>query len=464
MGLRQHAAAAIALALSVVGPAVSAATPSINLPLSPRLHKTDGALIGTCNVVAQGAVGDNATDNTAVFREVAAGCRALYPNGASIIVPPGAYVTGPFNLSSNTTLIVEAGAAIVGSLNPDVYPLVVQLPLDEAYRAPHMHNTQYQALISSYGAVNVALTGGGTIEGLGWTWWANMTANSSNLWAHQRPKLVEFVDSVGVTVRNVTLQNSPFWTLHPIFCTNVELSHLRIYAPRNHGNTDGVDPDSCQNVHVSDVLIDVGDDAVSVKSGLHWRTRQKVPAADYLFERVTILFRNFAIGSSVSGDVRNITFRDSTIGDDLGSSPWAIKLKTDSQEGGVVDGVTFRNVRLGLITFCGSSKFVFPTHCNPGKETGATAIDMGMGYGGLEPTDPGILRNVVFDGVYGVGPTGVVASWRGLPGKPVCGVTVTNVTLKQGITWECTDVSNVTLKDVSPSPKGSCVSTGVGAV
>lgn len=222
--------------------------------------------------------------------------------------------------------------------------------------------------------------------------------------------------------------------------------------------------DSCQNVHVSDVLIDVGDDAVSVKSGLHWRTRQKVPAADYLFERVTILFRNFAIGSSVGGDVRNITFRDSTIGDDLGSSPWAIKLKTDSQEGGVVDGVTFRNVRLGLITFCGSSKFVFPKQCSPGKETGATAIDMGMGYGGLEPTNPGILRNVVFDGVYGVGPTGVVANWRGLPGKPVCGVTVTNVTLKQGIAWECKDVSNVTLKDVSPSPKGSCVSTGVGAV
>ena len=50
--------------------------------------------------------------------------------------------------------------------------------------------------------------------------------------------------------------------------------------------------------------IDVGDDAVSVKSGLHWKTKAKVPAQNYLFERVTILYRNFAIGSDVSGDVR----------------------------------------------------------------------------------------------------------------------------------------------------------------
>ena len=58
---------------------------------------------------------------------------------------------------------------------------------------------------------------------------------------------------------------------------------------------------------VTDVTIDVGDDAVSVKAGLHWKTKKKVPAQNYLFERVTILHRNFAIGSDVSGDVINIT-------------------------------------------------------------------------------------------------------------------------------------------------------------
>ena len=46
----------------------------------------------------------------------------------------------------------------------------------------------------------------------------------------------------------------------------------------------------------------------------------------------------------------NITFKDSVIGDDLGSSPWAIKLKTDSQEGGIVDGIYFINLTIGNST------------------------------------------------------------------------------------------------------------------
>ena len=185
---------------------------------------------------------------------------------------------------------------------------------------------------------------------------------------------------------------------------------------------DGVDPDSCNNVHVHDVTIDVGDDAVSVKSGIHWKTHTKVPAQNYVFERVTILFRNFAIGSSVSGDVKNITFKDGVIGDDLGSSPWAIKLKTDSQEGGLVDGIRFSNVRIGNITYCGSSKFVFtPPHskknlCEP-KENGATMVDMSMGYVGAK-TNPGRLTNVVFEDIYGIGPTGRLMWAQGLDQVP----------------------------------------------
>ena len=36
---------------------------------------------------------------------------------------------------------------------------------------------------------------------------------------------------------------------------NDDLNVLCCRAPRDHGNTDGVDPDSCDDVHVSDVLV-----------------------------------------------------------------------------------------------------------------------------------------------------------------------------------------------------------------
>jgi polygalacturonase len=296
---------------------------------------------------------------------------------------------GPFNLSSNTVLRVEG--TISGSRDPSNYPIVTQQPLDEAYRAPYMLNRQHQALISAYSARNVSVVGPGTVDGNGWDWWFAVSHEPNGTYNRQvcreghrrqavpacfiqRPKLLEFVDCTDVLIAGtgtaadqvLTLKNSPFWTVHPTFCVGVRMANLSVLAPRDHGNTDGVDPDSCDDVHVTDVTIDVGDDAVSVKSGLHWKTKQKVAAQNYLFERVTILHRNFAIGSDVSGDVLNVTFRDSVIGDDHGSSPWAIKLKTDSQEGGVVDGIRFLNLTIGNITYCGSSAFVYnPPHSAP---------------------------------------------------------------------------------------------------
>ena len=433
-----------------------------------------------CTVAHFGAVPDNATDNTAAFRA------AFASSCDEVVVPPGTWMTGPFNLSSHTVLRVFG--TISGSRDPTLYPVVIQQPLDEAYRAPYMHNRQRQALISAYSAVNITVVGSGTVDGNGWDWWRNITSNVSNNLCRdhcpgsscpeacliQRPKLVEFVDCTDVTVQGgpeqerLTFKNSPFWTLHPTFSTNVRISQVNVLAPRDHGNTDGVDPDSCDNVHVSDVLIDVGDDAVSVKSGLHWKNKTKVAAQNYVFERVDIVFRNFAIGSDVSGDVRNITFRDSTIGDDLGSSPWAIRIKTDSQEGGIVDGVAFQNIRIGNITYCGSSRFVFtPPHarkdlCSP-REQPATMIDIHMGYVGAK-TRPGRVRNVVIDGLHGIGPSGPCMHACGLSnatGCPGCAehiqnLTITNVSLVQGDMWMCSLVDGAVLRDVKPMPHGSC--------
>lgn len=144
-----------------------------------------------------------------------------------------------------------------------------------------MLNRQRQALISAYSARNITIMGAGTIDGNGWDWWNNVSfANGTNICSGcktnaqqevtcpqsclvQRPKLIEFVDTTDVVISGaskdspLTLRNSPFWTLHPIFCKNVQIRFLNVLAPRDHGNTDGIDPDSCNNVHVADCHIEV---------------------------------------------------------------------------------------------------------------------------------------------------------------------------------------------------------------
>lgn len=46
-----------------------------------------------------------------------------------------------------------------------------------------------------------------------------------------------------IVISNITLQDSPFWTLHPYDCRNVTISNVTIMAPLYDApNTDGIDP------------------------------------------------------------------------------------------------------------------------------------------------------------------------------------------------------------------------------
>ncbi|CAI0441654.1 unnamed protein product [Linum tenue] len=79
----------------------------------------------------------------------------------------------------------------------------------------------------------------GTIDGQGDVWW--------NMWKQRtlqytRPGLVEFMNSHDIIISNVTFKNSPFWNIHPVYCSNVVVRYVTILAPHNSPNTDGVDP------------------------------------------------------------------------------------------------------------------------------------------------------------------------------------------------------------------------------
>jgi polygalacturonase len=60
-----------------------------------------------------GGAGDGRTLNTAAFaRAVASIDRRRAPGGATLYVPPGVWLTGPFNLTSRMTLFLARGAVI----------------------------------------------------------------------------------------------------------------------------------------------------------------------------------------------------------------------------------------------------------------------------------------------------------------------------------------------------------------
>ena len=68
-------------------------------------------------------------------------------------------------------------------------------------------------------------------------------------------------------IEDLTLINSPAWTVNPVRCKNVNIRGLTIINPPDSPNTDGINPDSCRLVRISDCYISVGDDCITIKSG-----------------------------------------------------------------------------------------------------------------------------------------------------------------------------------------------------
>ncbi|KAI6699850.1 hypothetical protein NL676_014174 [Syzygium grande] len=290
-----------------------------------------------------GGVGDGGRPETETFRRAVRHMRRFGGAGGSQLnVPKGTWVTGSFNLTSNFTLFLEEGALILGSQDPNDWPIIEPLP---SYgRGRERLGGRHISLIHGNGLTDVVITGNnGTIDGQGRMWW--------ELWwnrtlEHTRGHLVELVNSHNILISNLTFRNSPFWTIHPVYCSNVVIKDMTILAPLNAPNTDGIDPDSCSKVCIEDCYIESGDDLVAVKSGWdQYGIATAHPSSDIIVRRVsgtTPTCSGVGIGSEMSGGILNVTIEDLHVWD----SAAGIRIKTDIGRGGYIANISISNVMM----------------------------------------------------------------------------------------------------------------------
>ncbi|XP_039062845.1 probable polygalacturonase [Hibiscus syriacus] len=290
-----------------------------------------------------GGVGDGKTSNTAAFWKALIHMQRFVDHGGSQLnVPRGKWLTGSFNLTSNFTLFLEEGAVILGSQDPKEWPLVEPLP---SYgRGRERPGARHTSLIHGDGLTNVIITGqNGTIDGQGRMWWDlwwNKTLN------HTRGHLVEIMNSRNILISNLTFMNSPFWTIHPVYCSNVVIKGMTILAPLNAPNTDGIDADSCINVCIEDCFIESGDDLVAVKSGWdQYGIRIARPSSNIIVRRIsgtTPTCSGVGIGSEMSGGISNVTIEDMNVW----NSAAGIRIKTDKGRGGYITNISINNITM----------------------------------------------------------------------------------------------------------------------
>lgn len=311
------------------------------------------------NVTDYGAKNDSSAIATkAIEKAIAA---AVEKGGGTVYFGPGKYLTGPIHLKSNITIFIDAGAELHFSDNFDDYlPMV-----PSRWEGTTVNN--FSPLFYAYKAENIAIVGRGLINGHGKKWWdtsenfANVKpqkymdifhANNKKViapdlegWVERgflRPPFIQPLFCKNVLIQGIKIINSPFWTVNPEFCENVTVEGITIENPPSP-NTDGINPESCKYVHISNCHISVGDDCITIKSGKDRDGRKwNMPAENYTITNCTMLSGHggVVIGSEMSGGVKKITISNCVFdGTDRG-----IRIKTARGRGGVVEDIRVDNI------------------------------------------------------------------------------------------------------------------------
>jgi polygalacturonase len=261
------------------------------------------------NVLKYGAKNDSSKLATAAIKKaIDAASKA---GGGTVFFPAGKYLTGPIHLKSNITIFIDAGAELHFSDNFDHY-----LPMVKS-RYEGVDVTSFSPLFYAYKAENIAIKGRGLIDGHGKKWWdfveGYKEGQPRSKWqllfdelnkdillpddpkqmkrGFLRPPFIQTMYCKNVQIDGITIQNSPFWTVNPQFSENVTIHGVTIFNPHSLApNTDGINPESCNNVHISNSHISVGDDCITIKSGKDKPGRaMNVPAENYTITNCTML-------------------------------------------------------------------------------------------------------------------------------------------------------------------------------
>lgn len=272
-------------------------------------------------------------------------------NGGTVVVPAGIFLTSSLELKDNVELHLTPGAVLKFSDNQDDYPVVFS-------RWEGAARDVYASCLYADGAKNISVTGRGTLDGSGKKWW-HIFRNDFDSLKYPRPKLISFCNCENVLLRDISCINSPSWTINPILCTNVTCDNLSILNPADSPNTDGIDPESCKNVRISNCNIDVGDDCIAIKAGTE-DAEKLVPCENITITGCTMVHGHggIVIGSEMSGGVKNVTVGNCVFQD----TDRGIRLKSRRGRGGCVEDICVSNIIMdnvicpfiiNLYYFCG---------------------------------------------------------------------------------------------------------------
>lgn len=357
------------------------------------------------NVRTYGATGNGTTLDTSAIQKAIDAC--VSAGGGKVLFPQGAYLSGSLELKSGVHLILTPEAVLLGSRDLKDYPS--------------------RKLIYASDATNVGISGGGTIDGQGDAFWekkAEPYRGSSyggtaqfHYRALPRPSFLYFRRCKGVSLENVTLKNSPSWTVHLLRCKDARVENITIRNPLHGPNTDGIDVNSSIDVLIRGCDIITGDDGVVLKSTEpgHDHPSQNITVEDC---RIWSACNCLKLGTETHDRFDNIVFRNCHVygdSDDHLERPLAgVAIES-------VDGAHLANITVSDITMKNVRAPIFVRLGHRGGNSPHTQQ--------VEPRVPGRIDKVVFRNITAKHSM-FTSSITGIPGHDVSDIALENVQLE----------------------------------
>lgn len=356
-----------------------------------------------------GARGDGVTLDTEAIQKALDECGKA--GGGIVRIPKGIYLSGAVFMKSKTTLRIEEGATLKGSDALEDYPIIDS-------RFAGTEQKCHASLINAIDVHDITITGKGVVAGSG-------VGNSR---PPTGPRVIEFIRCKDVLLENITVTNKGRWTIHPLYCTNFTARGLTI---RTTGpNSDGLNPDSCNNVLITECTFETGDDCIAIKSGKNQQGVDiGIPCENVTISKCTMLGgpAAVAIGSETSGGIRNIVIKDCV----FKNMSRGVDLKTRKGRGGIVENITVSNIK----TYNTRNAILMRMDYKPNK---GKLIE---GEAGIP-----IMRNISFNNIEVYG--GRIGRVSGMKESPIQGLSFKNIMCHGNGTLNIKTVSGLVIDNV----------------
>jgi polygalacturonase len=315
----------------------------------------------TLSIVSVGAVGDGISD-----------CRGAIENaietisntgGGVVLIPQGYfYCKGPISLRSNINLHLTTGAKLLFSPHPeDFLPAVFT-----RWEGIEIYN--YSPMIYTIGQENIAITGDGIISGNAkheWTKILTQKGKANNLVReygdmqvpvkerifgegdYLRPSMIQFINCKKILIEDITIDDSPFWMLHPVYCSDIIIRNVKFNSEII--NNDGIDIDSSTDCLIENCTFITGDDAIAFKAGRDRDGRKVNKPTRNIVVRNCIapkVLHGIAFGSEISAGIENIFIRNFHLGK---VKEEAIQFKSNKDRGGYIRNINIKDVSVDSV-------------------------------------------------------------------------------------------------------------------